>query len=258
MKTNAKREMYYTKVSASIVKETEKAYQVEVLYWTQFDKPVKKAVMWCPKSCAKTEDGKVTEIADFILKRWDEEHRQTVGIHCSYAAKKMRIEWDIEWKERLMKEEADKQAAYKKHFDDTIAKYLPTAKEESHKWLNTLGMIAKAFGRIWKEEGTDAAACDEFIAWGEAVCKKYGDKRSDEDYYDLVKAYDGKERQLVVANVYNVWILGDFHASYYGEGHDFYEVKEYLLKNKFKKERAIVDEYKEFINKLYQLNGNRY
>ena len=105
-KTN-NREMSYVKVSASIVKETEKAYQVEVLYWTKFDNPVKKATMWSPKSCTKTEDGKVTEIATFILNRWMEEHRNTIRNHSSYAADKMRIEWDIEYKERLMKKDAE-------------------------------------------------------------------------------------------------------------------------------------------------------
>ena len=260
-KTN-NREMSYTKVSASIVKETEKAYQVEVLYWTKFDNPVKKATMWSPKSCTKTEDGKVTEIATFILNRWMEEHRNVIRNHSNYAADKMRIEWDIEYKERLMKKDAEEKAASRKHFDEVVAYYLPLATEASHKMMGILGMFAKTFGRIWKEEGTDAATCDEFIAWGTKVCKKYGQPHSDEEAYTSLKNADEKARGFSVEYGWDVWVLGDFRVDPYGtkQEREFYDlqVKEYIIQRYFKKETQIKKEFCDWIEKFYTLNGNRY
>jgi hypothetical protein len=214
MKTNANRQMSYTEVSATIIKESEKAYQAEVLYWTKFDQPVKKATMWIPKSCSKAADGKVTEIATFILNKWEEEHRKVIGRHSSYAADKMRINWDMEHKEALMKDEADERAAYKKRIEDTIAKYLPATTKASHTFIAELGMIAYTFGRIWKEEGVDAAACDEFISWGKQVCKKYGELEEPEEYYERAKAFDTDNRKFVLTYVYDSWVFGDFKANY--------------------------------------------
>ena len=63
------------KVTTNIVKETEKAYQLNVLYWTLFDKPEKTATMWVPKSCCDIEDGKVKqdENGHFYVEWLDEE-----------------------------------------------------------------------------------------------------------------------------------------------------------------------------------------
>lgn len=252
------REMIFVGVTASIVRETEKAYQVEVQYWTKADQPVKKAKMWVPKSCSKVEDGKVTQIADFILRQWEQEHLEYIKSFSSLTASHTRIDYDIARKEELVRREKEKQAAYKKHIDDIIAKYLPTVTESSHKMLAELGTIAQAFGRIWKEEGTDAITCDEFVAWGKDVCKKYGELEPTDEYYEKAKKFDEKDRRFVVGYIYDTWVFGDFRADYYGKEKDFYEVKDYLIQKKFKKECDLGHQYMAFVEKLYKLNGERY
>jgi hypothetical protein len=252
-----KREMIFVGVTASIVRETEKAYQVEAQYWTKFDQPVKKAKMWIPKSCSKAEDGKVTQIADFILREWEKERREYIKSYSSLTASYTIINWDLDRKERLAKEEAEKKAAYKKHVKETIAKYLPTVTECSHKFIRALGTIARGFGRMWKEEGADADACDEFITWGENICKKYGESYPADEYYQMIKKYDNKERGLVVGYAWETWIFGDFHANYYGAEKDFYEVRNDIVK-KFKDEESVLIQYKYYAERLWKLNGNRW
>lgn len=247
--------MHFIGVSATIIKETEKAYQVEVLYWTKANQPTKKAKMWTPKSCSKTQDGKVIEIAEFILNQWEKEHREFIGQHSGYAASKIKINWDMNHKEALIKREAEESAAYKKQIDDAIAKYLPLATESSHKFLSILGLFAKGYGRFWKENGVDAATCDEFISWGKEVCKKYGQPISDVEYYERIKNYDEKERRLSVEYAWQNGVLGEFA---YENGEKYItDVNTNLLK-KFKKESALREEYQAFAEKLYQLNGNKF
>lgn len=72
-----RKNMAMTKVSATIVKETEKAYQLDVTYWTQADKPTKTANMWCPKSCCTITE-KECLVADFILNQWVEKHNEYI------------------------------------------------------------------------------------------------------------------------------------------------------------------------------------
>ena len=88
------------KVTTTIMKETEKAYQLNVQYWTLFDKPEKTATMWVPKSCCDIEDGKVTGIADWILDKWVKEYNDRISY---YKARSSRVSFDMKEKEYLMK-----------------------------------------------------------------------------------------------------------------------------------------------------------
>lgn len=257
---NAKREMVYTSVSAVIIKETEKAYQAEVLYWTKFDQPTKKAKMWIPKSCSKVQDNKLTEVAQFILNNWEKEHREAVECHSAYAAKRMNIEWDMEHKEALIKAKAEEDAAHKKHLEDIIAKFLPLATDGSHKMLAELGTIAQVFGRIYKENGIEAEPCDKFISWGEKVCKKYGELEPADEYYEKAKTFDADGRRMVLHWPFDCWIFGDFHCNPYGTSDEryFYSYIDYVIQKYFKKEAALIKEYKDLTEVLYVLNGNSY
>ena len=60
----------FVPVTATTIKETEKAYQLRVSYWTTERAPIKTTDMWVPKSCVQVTDGKVTGIADWILNKW--------------------------------------------------------------------------------------------------------------------------------------------------------------------------------------------
>lgn len=56
-----------TKINATIVKESENAYQVTIEHWTSANAPIKNTTMWVPKGHCTVVDGKVTEVADWIL-----------------------------------------------------------------------------------------------------------------------------------------------------------------------------------------------
>ena len=258
MNNNRTAQRIRIEVTATAIRETEKAYQAEVKYWTKFDAPVKTAKMWVPKSCCAAENSTITSIDKFILDKWEEEHRNLIGTHSSYAARKMHIEWDLKRKEGELKKAAEEDASRKKHINDTIAKYLPEVTKTSHKLMAELGSIARTYGRIWKEEGTDAAACDEFIKWGNALGKKYGFIGDDAEFYENAKKLSAKDRSLYVEFIWNTWVFGDFCACAPGRNADFYDVIDILLKKQFKKEMTFFNEYKGFINNFWKLNGNRY
>ena len=247
-----KREMIFIGVTASIVRETEKAYQVEVQYWTKADQPVKKAKMWVPKSCSKVEDGKVTQIADFILWQWEKEHLEYIKSFSSLTAAHTRIDFDIARKDELVRREKEKKAAYKKHIDDTIAKYLPTVTKSCKEMLSEYGTVAQIFGRIWKEDGIDGAFCDEFIAWGKVVNEKYGEVEGSESKYEFlqrVKNYNERERQILYHDYSHIWVFGDFRPN--DSQRDFFEIKDFLIHEKFKKECAIGREFRDFLTRHY-------
>lgn len=248
--TKVASEKHYVEVSAEVIRETEKAFQVEAQYWTREDKPVKKAKMWVPKSCSKVVDGKVVGIADFILNQWVQEHKEHIKVHSSLTAAHTRICFDMHEKEVLMNRRKERQDEQRKHLDDIIAKYLPDCTKYSHKLMQELGTIAQTFGRIWKEEGFDANLCDEFISYGEKVNAKYGEPDWVSGYYEKAKGFDEEKRRFILEFPWNTWVFGDFHADYYGREKDFYEVKE-LMEKKFKKETAVLLEYRSIVERIY-------
>lgn len=68
----------FTQVTTTTLKETEKAYQLRVSYWTTERAPIKTTNIWVPKSCAEVTDGKVTGIADWILNNWANQRAEYV------------------------------------------------------------------------------------------------------------------------------------------------------------------------------------
>ena len=86
----------YIPVTADTLKETEKAYQLRVSYWTTERAPIKTADIWAPKSCVQVTDGKVSAIADWILNKWVNEHVEYIKKHSARAAGKYNPCFDIE------------------------------------------------------------------------------------------------------------------------------------------------------------------
>lgn len=77
MKTNSNKTTFIP-VTADTLKETEKAYQLRVSYWTTERAPIKTTNIWVPKSCTEVADGKVTGVADWILNKWVDQRAEYV------------------------------------------------------------------------------------------------------------------------------------------------------------------------------------
>lgn len=79
-------------VTADTLKETEKAYQIRVSYWTTERAPIKTADIWTPKSCVQVTDGKVSAVADWILNKWSAQRAE----HIPHAAAKYAPRFDLD------------------------------------------------------------------------------------------------------------------------------------------------------------------
>lgn len=78
-------------VTADTLKETEKAYQLRISYWTTERAPIKTADIWTPKSCVQVTDGKVSAVADWILNKWATQRAE----HIPHNASKYNPRFDI-------------------------------------------------------------------------------------------------------------------------------------------------------------------
>ena len=104
-------------VEATTLKETEKAYQLRVSYWTTERAPIKTADMWVPKSCAQVTDGKVSAIADWILNKWADQRAE----HITYRASKYSVRFDIDGYHARIEAEKEKARKWKEEVDLTVA-----------------------------------------------------------------------------------------------------------------------------------------
>ena len=108
---------YLVPVTADTLKETEKAYQLRVSYWTTERAPIKTTDMWVPKSCAQVTDGKVTGIADWILNKWATQRAE----HIPYNANKYNPRFDIDGYHARVEAEKEKVRKWNEEVDATIA-----------------------------------------------------------------------------------------------------------------------------------------
>ena len=169
-----KREFVYNKVSASILRETEKAYQLSVSYWTQADKPSKEAKMWCPKSCCKVVDGSISEIAEFILRNWMKEHNEYIR---SFTHVVPNISFDMDEKARRMQQKKEKDEACKKAFDTKISFCATATEPYVVSFMRELGYFCTSFGAFIKSQslGISESAIDEMVVLGKSITRAYGD-----------------------------------------------------------------------------------
>ena len=106
----------YIPVNATIVKETEKAYQLRVSYWTTERAPIKTTDMWVPKSCTEVTDGKVTGIADWILNKWADQRAEYIP----YNASKYNPRFDLDGYHARVEAEKEKVRKWKEEADATV------------------------------------------------------------------------------------------------------------------------------------------
>lgn len=104
-------------VTADTLKETEKAYQLRVSYWTTERAPIKTANIWVPKSCVQVTDGKVTSIADWILNNWANQRAEYIP----HRASKYNPRFDIDGYHARVEAEKEKVRKWKEEVNDTVA-----------------------------------------------------------------------------------------------------------------------------------------
>lgn len=162
----------YKKVTTNIVKETEKAYQLNVLYWTLFDKPEKTATMWVPKSCCDIEDGKVTGIAEWILDKWIKDYNDRISY---YKSRSNRVSFDMEQKEYLMKKEEDKNAAFKAELAETLEVVSEYVKPYANLYMMEMGFVASFISKNYKGLGIiPSDKLEAFENIGNKIAKEFG------------------------------------------------------------------------------------
>lgn len=104
-------------VTADTLKETEKAYQLRVSYWTTETAPIKKTNMWVPKSCCEVENQVVIGIADWILNKWADQRAE----HITYRASKYNPRFDLAGYHAAIEYEKEKVRKWKEEADATVA-----------------------------------------------------------------------------------------------------------------------------------------
>lgn len=110
-------------VTADTIKETKKAYQLRVSYWTTERAPIKTADMWVPKSCTQVTDGKVSAVVDWILNKWADQRAE----HITYRASKYSVRFDIDGYHAAVEYEKEKVRKWKDEADATVATVVEVA-----------------------------------------------------------------------------------------------------------------------------------
>lgn len=116
MKTNSNNTTFVP-VTATTLKETEKAYQLRVSYWTTERAPIKTTDMWVPKSCTEVTDGKVSGIADWILNKWADQRAE----HLTYRASKYSPRFDLDGYHVRIEAEKERIRKWNEDVDATVA-----------------------------------------------------------------------------------------------------------------------------------------
>lgn len=202
------------KVTTNIVKETEKAYQLNVLYWTFFDKPEKTATMWVPKSCCDIEDGKVTGIAEWILDKWIKDYNDRISY---YRSRSNRVSFDMEQKEYLMKKEEDKNAAFKAELAETLEVVAEYAKPYADRYMRELGFIALFISKNYTDV-IPSNILNEFENIGNKIAKEFG--AITRDCYNSDKWFDYWDNKFMkcyttLESVRN-FLVRELHLDYAG------------------------------------------
>lgn len=107
----------FTQVTTTTLKETEKAYQLRVSYWTTERAPIKTTNIWVPKSCTEVTDGKVTGIADWVLNNWANQRAEYI----SHRASKYNPCFDIAGYHAAIEAEKEKIRKRKEEVNLTVA-----------------------------------------------------------------------------------------------------------------------------------------
>ena len=133
----------YIPVSATIVKETAKAYQISVSYWTLITTPIKRVNMWVPKSCTEVTDGKITGVADWILNQWANEYSEYIKKYSNRAASQFNPKFDIDtYHANVAKKKAEEQK-YRDEFNAAIKVVVEFVTPHATEQMQRLAYVAK-------------------------------------------------------------------------------------------------------------------
>ena len=207
--------MDFTKVSSKVVRESEKAYQLEVSYWTKFDAPIKTAKMWCPKSCSKVENGVVVEVATFILDKWVEEHNNYVRQHTRVLPN---ISFDIAHKEALVAREKEDTANNRAYRKELVERAYNVALPYADARMREMASIAIVWGGFFvKNKKFNVAKTEELVALGHKIEAVYGlcEKYSTEEIASEVENYLSLSKddflRYGLQEFTERWIFGDLY-----------------------------------------------
>ena len=260
VKNATKREMRFSKVSASIVRETEKAFQVVVAYWTKADKPSKEAKMWCPKSCCKVIDGKVVEIAEFILNNWTKEHNDYIRTLTHVVPN---VSFDMDEKESVLAHMREDERIAREAVEEKVSRISAKAEPFATKFMQELAWVCMGAGMYMKDAGHDADACDEMIALGKKISKVFGafGEETIEDYVARLRTVSESDVTDLMYMMLDTWIYDGLRVAYDNtiarEGFtkdEFHSVRDNLDKV-FKKNVSFKAKYNELYGRVVYGNN---
>lgn len=172
------------KVNATITKETEKAYQLTVEYWTTDTAPIKTASMWTPKSQCTVEDGRVTEVEDWILAQWVAKHNEFMK-KAGYSNHRNSVHFSMEEYESIKATKKAKQAAFEAELNETLAVTAEFVKPYANDYMQELAWDAQFIYDNYKDSDilTDEtkAALAEIAA---EITKEFGIKTESGNWWD--------------------------------------------------------------------------
>ena len=139
-----------TKVNATIVKESEKAYQVTIEYWTSANAPIKDTTMWVPKGQCTVVDGKVTEVADWILNKWAKDHADYMRRN-GYNHRDMRISFNMDEYTDINRDEKARQAAFEAETKETLEAIVTYIEPYATQYMKELAWDAQFIYENYKD-----------------------------------------------------------------------------------------------------------
>lgn len=141
-----------TKVNATIIKETEKAYQLTVEYWTSDTTPIKTATMWVPKSQCTVDAGQVTEIADWILNQWVAQRNDYMKKN-GYSTHRHSICFDMAEYEHIKAVKKAKQEAFRAEVQEALEATVAYVKPYADRYMSELAHDAQFIYDNYKDSG---------------------------------------------------------------------------------------------------------
>lgn len=166
-------ERNYFDVTATILKETQKAYYVSVKYFTEKGLSIKEAKMWCPKSCCVIENGNVTKIADFVLNRWQQEYFDFLK---SKGYKSSPICFDLSHLQNTLDKKKKEKDEYQTFYDEVLKRLTEDLGLVFEKNIKGMGMYSKMLGLYLSYNGlVPSDKCDKLINLGDVIINKFGE-----------------------------------------------------------------------------------
>lgn len=141
-----------TKVNATIVKESEKAYQLTIEYWTSANTPIKNTTMWVPKSCCTVVDGRVTEIADWILNKWVADRTEYMKSR-GYFNRNSRISFSMDEYASINATAKAKQEAFRAEVQEALEATVAFVKPYADRYMSELAHDAQFIYDNYKDSG---------------------------------------------------------------------------------------------------------